>query len=65
MFIPKGFAHGFQTLESDSEVLYLHSGFWVSDADHGIRFDDPQLNIEWPLSPINLSKRDLSLPFLS
>ena len=65
VFIPKGFAHGFQSLEPNSEVLYLHSGSWVSYADHGVRFDDPKLNIDWPLLPINLSKRDLSLPFLS
>jgi len=65
LLIPEGCAHGFQVLEPGSELLYLHSGAWVADAETGVRWDDPQLAIAWPLSPNELSKRDSSLPSLS
>ena len=64
ILIPEGFAHGFQTLESNSELLYLHSGNWIKDSEVGVRFDDPLLSIKWPLAPVGLSDRDLSFPFL-
>lgn len=64
IIIPEGCAHGFQVLESDSELLYFHSSPWVTEADIGIRFDDPDIGIEWPLTPIHLSKRDQNLPML-
>ena len=64
LLIPEGCAHGFQVLESDSELLYLHSGAWVPEAEVGVRFDDPQLAINWPLGPLGLSERDLALPLL-
>ena len=64
LLIPEGCAHGFQVLEPDSELLYLHSGAWVPEAETGVRFDDPQLAIPWPLMPQGLSERDLSLPLL-
>ena len=51
-------------LESGSELLYLHSGVWVPEAETGVRFDDPDLSIDWPLSPLGLSERDLALPLL-
>lgn len=63
--IPEGCAHGFQVLEPDSELLYLHSGSWVQQAESGVRWDDPVLAITWPLSPVELSDRDRSLPLLS
>ena len=64
LLIPEGCAHGFQALDSESELLYLHSGAWVSNAETGVRFDDPKLAIRWPLPPLNLSKSDLELPLL-
>lgn len=64
LLIPEGCAHGFQVLEPGSELLYLHSGAWVPEAEIGIRFDDPQLAIDWPLTPVGLSRRDLELPLL-
>ena len=64
LLIPEGCGHGYQVLESDSELLYLHSGAWVPAAEAGVRFDDPQLAIPWPLSPLGLSDRDLALPLL-
>jgi dTDP-4-dehydrorhamnose 3,5-epimerase len=62
--IPEGFAHGFQTLEPDSELLYLHTAFYHPPAEGGIRYDDPRLGIEWPLTPRDVSPRDLSHPLL-
>ena len=65
LLIPEGCAHGFQVLEPGSELLYLHSGPWVAEAETGVRFDDPQLAIPWPLPPQGLSERDLALPMLA
>ena len=64
LLIPEGCAHGYQVLEPGSELLYLHSGAWVPEAETGVRFDDPLLNIRWPLPPLELSERDLALPLL-
>ena len=64
LLIPEGCAHGFQVLVPGSELLYLHSGTWVPEAETGVRFDDPQLAIPWPLTPRGLSERDLTLPLL-
>ena len=64
LLIPEGCAHGFQVLEAASELLYLHSRAWVQEADTGVRFDDPQLEVAWPLAPTSLSDRDLRLPLL-
>lgn len=65
MLIPEGFAHGFQTLESDSELLYLHTEFYHPQSEGGVRFDDPRLGINWPLPAQDVSPRDLSHPVLS
>ena len=64
LLIPEGCAHGFQVLEPGSELLYLHSGAWVPEAEAGVRFDNPKLAIPWPLPPQGLSERDLALPLL-
>jgi dTDP-4-dehydrorhamnose 3,5-epimerase len=63
-FIPEGCAHGWQALEADSELLYLHSQDWKPDCETGIRYDDPSLSLPWPAPPCNVSERDLKLPFL-
>ncbi|MBM4067438.1 MAG: dTDP-4-dehydrorhamnose 3,5-epimerase [Planctomycetes bacterium] len=60
LYVPEGFAHGFQTLEDDTEVLYLISAFHEPTAARGIRWDDPAINIRWPLSPSVISARDRS-----
>ena len=65
LLIPEGFAHGFQVLSPNSEILYIHSNNWVKDSENGIRFDDPNLAINWPLEPKFISNRDLSLPFFN
>ena len=64
LLIPEGCAHGFQVLEPGSELLYLHSGAWVPEAETGVCWEDPQLAIAWPLPVTDLSDRYRSLPFL-
>ena len=61
---PEGCAHGFQVLEAGSELLYIHSGAWVPQAETGVHCRDPQLAITWPLPLLGLSERDQALsPF--
>ncbi len=64
MFIPEGFAHGFQVLESDTQLMYIHSGQWMKHAEVGARWDDPKLNIKWPLSLTEISTKDKAFKFL-
>lgn len=56
--IPEGFAHGYQVLEPDSELLYLHTAFYEPQSEGGLRHDDPLLNINWPNPVTDLSFRD-------
>lgn len=65
LVIPEGCAHGFQVLEEDSELLYLHTAFYKKDAEGGLRFDDPALGIRWPLPATDLSARDAAHPLLT
>jgi dTDP-4-dehydrorhamnose 3,5-epimerase len=65
LVIPEGCAHGFQVLEEDSELLYLHSASYKPSSEAAIRFDDPMIGIAWPIAPTDLSKRDLSHPYLN
>jgi dTDP-4-dehydrorhamnose 3,5-epimerase len=58
MYVPKGFAHGFLTLEDDTEALYLVSEFYAPEFERGIRWDDPKFNISWPLFPKVISEKD-------
>jgi dTDP-4-dehydrorhamnose 3,5-epimerase len=64
LLIPEGCAHGFQVLAPGSEMLYLHSGAWVPDAETGVRWDDPTLAVTWPRPVTDLSARDRVLPML-
>lgn len=64
LVIPEGCAHGFQVLEADSQLLYLHTAFYTPAAEGGIRFDDPEIKIKWPLAPTDISARDQSHPYL-
>lgn len=62
-YVPEGFAHGYQTLEDDTEVSYQLSQFYTPDAGRGIRWDDPAFKIKWPETEnLTISKRDLSWP---
>lgn len=64
MVIPEGFAHGFQVLETGSELLYLHTAFYKPEAEGGVRYDDPELSIAWPLPVTDISARDSSHVFI-
>lgn len=60
LYVPKGFAHGFITLEDETEVTYHVSEFYMPKYEHGIRWDDPTFNIKWPIAEKILSKKDMS-----
>jgi dTDP-4-dehydrorhamnose 3,5-epimerase len=62
LYIPKGFAHGFQSLVDDTEVDYEIGPAYVPGAEAGFRFDDQALAIEWPIADIIISERDKTLP---
>jgi dTDP-4-dehydrorhamnose 3,5-epimerase len=62
LYIPSGFAHGFQTLSDDVEVSYLISAPYRPDLAGGIRHNDPEFGITWPLSVTEISERDLHWP---
>jgi len=62
MYVPKGFAHGFLTLEENSEVIYFVTQAYNKEHERGIRWDDPFFNIEWPESPQIISERDRQHP---
>ena len=60
VFIPKGCAHGFQTLEENTHVLYQMSNWFSPQHEKGIRWDDKDFNIRWPITDLIISKKDLS-----
>ena len=64
LWVPRGFLHGFATLEPDTEVLYKVDGFYAADCDGAIRFDDPDLAIDWGIDPARavLSDKDAAAP---
>jgi dTDP-4-dehydrorhamnose 3,5-epimerase len=63
LYIPKGFAHGFQTLTDDSEVLYMISERYAPEAAGGVRWDDPAFGIEWPYAEVRtMNERDRAWP---
>jgi len=65
MVIPEGCAHGFQVLEADSELLYLHTAAYTPASEGGVRYDDPAIGIDWPLNIADLSGRDRNHPLLA
>ena len=65
MYVPKGFAHGFQTLIDNVELLYLHSEFYSKEHEGGLLYADKTVNIDWPLPVSEISERDKVHPMLS
>jgi dTDP-4-dehydrorhamnose 3,5-epimerase len=65
IYVPEGFAHGFQTLEENTELLYLHTEFYSPEHEGGVRYDDHMLRISWPLEVTEASKKDQEYPLLS
>jgi dTDP-4-dehydrorhamnose 3,5-epimerase len=65
MYVPEGFAHGFQTLTAGAEVLYFISHEYVPESSAGVRWDDPAFGIVWPETSVRtMSERDRSWPYL-
>lgn len=62
MYVPEGFAHGFQTLEDDTEVFYQMSQFYSPEHARGVRYDDPAFGIGWPIPQPVMAERDRSYP---
>ena len=65
LYIPEGFAHGFQTLTSDCELIYHHSAFYTPGYEAGIRYSDPRVRIQWPLTVTEISERDAQFLFIN
>jgi dTDP-4-dehydrorhamnose 3,5-epimerase len=62
LYVPPGCAHGFLTLENDTEVFYQMSEFFVPELSRGVRWDDPAFKIDWPSQPAVMSDRDRTYP---
>jgi dTDP-4-dehydrorhamnose 3,5-epimerase len=62
ILVPRGFAHGIQTLTAGAEILYLVSAFYAPGAERGLRWNDPRLAIAWPLEPTVISDKDRAHP---
>jgi len=65
LYVPEGFAHGFITLEDDTEVFYQMSEFYAAESARGVRWNDPVFNIQWPSEVKVISDRDMTYPNFS
>ncbi len=65
IYVPEGFAHGFMTLEDDTEVYYLVTEFYHGESEGGVRWNDPTIGIEWPLEVTAISPKDEQQPLLN
>lgn len=64
MYVPEGFAHGFQTLADDTSLIYLHTAFYAPGSEGGLRFDDQRIGINWPMLPTCISEKDQQYPYV-
>jgi dTDP-4-dehydrorhamnose 3,5-epimerase len=62
LYSPEGFAQGFITLEDNTEITYFTTQFYAPGCDWGVRYNDPQVGIQWPLKPEVISEKDLNWP---
>jgi dTDP-4-dehydrorhamnose 3,5-epimerase len=62
LYVPKGFAHGFLTLEDNTEAFYLVTEFYAPDRERGLRYNDPKFGIQWPFEPVVISDKDRQHP---
>lgn len=65
IYIPEGFAHGFQSLSNDSELLYLHSEYYKPETELGLNIEDPRLGLKLPLPITEISDRDKNHPYIT
>jgi len=61
LYVPEGFAHGFQSLEDNTEIFYQVSQFYTPEAEAGIRWNDPSFNIFWPIAVTEISEKDRNI----
>ncbi len=64
MYVPKGFAHGYQALTDGASVFYMVSAFYAPQSEGGLRFDDPKLALRWPRAVADVSDKDAQWPLL-
>ena len=64
MCVPEGFAHGFQSLEDNCEIIYFTTTYYSPDHEGGLRYDDPSIAIDWPMEVTDISEKDMSHPFV-
>jgi dTDP-4-dehydrorhamnose 3,5-epimerase len=64
MYIPEGFAHGFQTLTNNCELIYNHTAIYTPGLEGGLRYDDKMVDVQWPVPIIAMSGRDEALNYL-
>lgn len=64
LYIPEGFAHGFQCMQDHCELIYHHTEYYSADAEGGVRYNDPLIGIQWPMKVSAISMRDQSHSFL-
>ena len=62
LYVPRGFAHGFVTLEPRTEVIYLVSEYYSPECERGVRWNDPAFKIDWPVAPTVISDKDQQFP---
>jgi dTDP-4-dehydrorhamnose 3,5-epimerase len=62
LYVPEGFAHGYQTLMDNTETFYQASQFYSPESERGLRYDDPAFAIEWPIDVQVISDKDRSWP---
>ncbi len=65
LYIPKGFAHGFQTLEENTQLLYMHSDFYSPAYEAAINYNDPKIKIKWALGITEISEKDKNHPYIT
>ena len=65
LYLPEGCAHGYQTLEDNTEMYYMASAFFTPEAAKGVRFDSPRFQIDWPLEATMMSDQDRGWPVIS
>jgi len=65
LYIPSGVAHGFLTLEDDTQFFYMVSEIYSPEYEHGVRWNDPAIGIEWPISASVMTDKDKTLPLIT
>ncbi len=65
LYVPEGFAHGFQTLSDHTSLVYHHTAFYAPGSERGLRYDDKKIGIHWPMAPTCLSEKDKQYPYLT